>query len=179
MEKRVFENPLIKDKVTIVESPAETGGRYMLLEVELQPKGGNELHYHTDFSEEFIPVKGELGVGLGKEKLLLRPGQQVKAAINQRHHFFNPGNSPICFHVKIEPANEGFLQALKIMYGLAEDGLATKKGLPKKMDHLALLVEMSGTRPVGFISLLLPFLLRRANNPNVKKIKEALIEKYC
>ncbi len=179
MEKRVFENPLIKDKVTILESPEETGGKYMLLEVELQPKGGNDLHYHTGFSEEFIPVQGELGVGLGKQTLIVSPGQQVKASVNQLHRFFNPGNTTIRFHVKTEPACEGFLQGLKILYGLAEDGLATKKGIPKKMDHLALLVEMSGTRPAGFLSLLTPFLIRRANKPKIKKIKAALIKKYC
>jgi hypothetical protein len=31
----------------------------MLLEVELEPKGGNGLHYHTSFVEEFIPIDGD------------------------------------------------------------------------------------------------------------------------
>ena len=48
MKKRVFENSIIKDRVMLVESSNETGGAYTLMEVELQPGSGNQLHYHTN-----------------------------------------------------------------------------------------------------------------------------------
>lgn len=179
MEKRIFENPIIKDKVTILKSPQETGHAYMLLEVELHPKGGNDLHYHTNFSEEFIPVEGELAIGLAKRDILLLPGQRSKVEARELHRFYNPSNRAIRFQIRTEPAQEGFLNGLKIFYGLAEDGLTNKKGIPKKWDHLAILCEMSATRPVGFLSLITPFLLRRAKNPKLKPVKEALIKKYC
>lgn len=47
-------------------------------------------------------------------------------------------------------------------YGLADDGKTNDKGIPKKMDHLAVLMEHADTRLTGFLSLIEPWLLYRA-----------------
>jgi len=179
MEKKVFENPVIRDKVTVLKSGADTNGQYLLVEVELKAGGGNALHYHTSFAEEFIAVEGRLGIDLDKKKLLLNPGQGAIAPINGLHRFYNPGNTTIRFHVKIAPAQDRFLQSLGIGYGLAGDGLTNKKGIPKKLDHLAFLLELSDTRFKGFLGLVTPFLLKRAESVRRKGIGQALIAKYC
>ena len=56
MDKRVFENPVIGDRVTFLKSSEETNGAYTLLEIELIAKGGNALHYNRSFSETFTAV---------------------------------------------------------------------------------------------------------------------------
>ena len=178
MEKRVFQNPKIKDKVTILKSPSETNNEYLLVEVELEPKGGNGLHYHTSFAEEFIPIDGELGIQLEEKNIILTPGQKSTAQANQLHRFYNPGKKPIRFHVRIAPAQEGFLKALSIGYGLAGDGLTNKKGIPKKLDHLALVLELSETRFKGVLGLVTPLLLKRAKRARKKGVYDALVEKY-
>lgn len=165
--------------VTIVKSSEETEGAYILLEVALSPGGGNVLHYHTSFAEEFIPVAGVLALELEHQKLLLRPGRRAKVIIGQRHRFFNPGKTTIRFQVKITPGNPNFTDALQIRHGLAMDGKATKKGIPRKLDHLALLWELSDTRFTGFLSLLHPLLRQRSRKALRKGIDRELYRRYC
>ena len=177
MNKRVFENPLIKDKVTVLRDHRETDGAYLLVEVELAVGGGNGMHYHLDFDEEFIPVDGVLGVQVGRRKLALEPGQSAMAPRMQVHRFFNPGNTPIRFQVRITPGGR-FIEGLSIAYGLAEDGFTNKKGIPKNFDHLAILLELSGTRLTGWMRLLEPVILRRAKKARAKGVEKELLEKY-
>jgi mannose-6-phosphate isomerase-like protein (cupin superfamily) len=179
MEKRVFQNSKFKDRVTVLKSSKETNNEYLLLEIELDPKGGNGLHYHTSFSEEFIPVNGDLGVRLGKDKVILKPGNTSTVKAGQLHHFFNPGNEAIRFHVKIVPGHEGFLQGIKIAYGLAEEGLTNATGIPKKLDHLALLLKVSDTRAKGLLGLIVPLLMMRAKKAERKGVLKELTERYC
>jgi mannose-6-phosphate isomerase-like protein (cupin superfamily) len=179
MTTRVFENPVIKDKVTVLKNTAETAGEYILVEVEMRPGGGNSLHYHTSFTETFIAVEGVLGIGIENKELHLWPGQHLTAGIKQLHRFFNPGNTTIRFRVKIAPARDSFLQSLSIGYGLAADGLTNDKGIPKKLDHLAFLLDLSDTRFKGFLALMTPFLLQRAKRVKRKGMGEELIKKYC
>ncbi len=177
MANRIFENPLIRDKVTVLKNREETDGAYLLVEVELAVDGGNGLHYHVDFDEEFIPVEGVLGVELGKRKLLLEPGRSAIAPRMQVHRFYNPGPAPIRFQVKITPGGR-FIEGLSIAYGLAEDGFTNKKGIPKNFDHLALLLELSGTRLTGWMRIIEPMILRRAKTARAKGIEKELLEKY-
>ncbi|QEC69292.1 cupin domain-containing protein [Panacibacter ginsenosidivorans] len=142
-------------------------------------KGGTPKHYHTSFSETFIPVEGTLGVDVGKEQLRLIPGEIAVAPKNVVHRFYNPGTTPIRFQVKIAPAESRFLESLCIGYGLADDGLTNNKGIPAKLDHLAVLMEHADSRFTGFLALIEPILLRRAVRARKKGVMNALREKYC
>ena len=178
MKNRVFEHPAMKDKITVLKSSKDTGGEYILVEVELKKGGGNPLHAHSTFNEEFIPVEGELGIGLGKKNLRLIPGETALAEINQWHRFYNPGDKTIRFQVKISPAQDRFLECIGINYGLANDGLTNKAGIPKKLDHLAFLLDHSDTKLKGVFGLIAPVLLRRAWKVKRSGTGEELIRKY-
>lgn len=179
MEKRVYENPKIKDRVTFLTTSAETGGAYTLVQVELEPGGGNALHYHTNFDEEFTALDGTLSIGLKKRQLHLKPGEKALARIGQLHRFYNASTEPIRFQVKLTPGSDSFEKAIAIGYGLAGDGLTNKSGVPKKLDHLAVMLELSNTRLTGFLALITPFLLRRAKRARKKGILQELENKYC
>lgn len=179
MKKRVFYNPKVKDKVTVLKTAGETGGDHILVEVELAANGGTPKHYHTTFNETFIPVEGILGVDVGKKKLRLQGKEIATAHKNEIHRFYNPGKTPIKFRVKIFPAENRFLESLCIGYGLADDGKTNNKGIPKKFDHLAVLMEHADSRFTGFLSLIEPFLLRRARKARERGVMQELIEQYC
>jgi quercetin dioxygenase-like cupin family protein len=179
MEKRVFINPKVKDKVTLLETSKETGGTHTLLEVELAPGGGTPPHYHGSFIEEFTAVEGVLGVMLHKRDLLLNPGQQATVERHALHRFFNPGRETIRFHVRIVPGSERFENSLKIGYGLAVDGFVNNKGVPNKLDHISLLLELSDTRLPGFLSFIQPYLKRRAKSARKRGVDTELFAKYC
>jgi quercetin dioxygenase-like cupin family protein len=179
MKGRVFENPKIKDRVTILETGADNNGSHILVEVEMLPGGGNPWHYHNSLVEEFTAIEGELGIGLNKKNLYLKPGEKAIAEKKQLHRFFNPGKTPVRFHVKISPGHDAFLHSLCIGYGLAGDGLTTKNGIPKKFDHLAVLLEMSESNFPGFLSLIQSILKRRARKAKGRGVDKELMEKYC
>lgn len=177
--KKVFYNPKIKDKVTVLRSAEDTNNEYILVEVELAPGGGNDRHYHTTFDETFMPVQGVLGVEVEKTQLLLQGNATATAYKNEVHRFYNPGNETIRFRVKIFPAQPRFLESLCIGYGLADDGKTNSKGIPKKLDHLAVLLEHADTRLTGFYALIESWLLRRARRARKKGVLNQLLEQYC
>ena len=179
MERITFQNPKIQDNITVLKHPDETNNEFMLLEVELKPGGRNGWHYHTSFTEEFFAKSGKLGVQVGRKKLSLTPGESAIVHIGEHHFFFNPTNETIKFNVRISPANVGFLYSLQIAYGLANDDLTTKKGVPKKVDHLAILLKLSDTRLTGLLGIISDLLIKRANKLEKRGIRKMLIEKYC
>jgi quercetin dioxygenase-like cupin family protein len=179
MQRRVFYNPKVKDKVTVLKTADETGNDHILVEVELAPGGGSPKHYHTSFTETFIPVEGLLGVDVETKRFRVQDQQIAIANPNEVHRFYNPGQETIRFQVKISPAQNRFLESLCIGYGLADDGLTNNKGIPKKLDHLAVLLEHSDSRFTGFLSLIEPLLLWRARKARKKGVMKELTERYC
>ncbi len=140
----VLKNPLIKDEVTILVSAEETKGEYGLLEVKVYPGGGNALHYHLNFSEHFEVLSGVLSVQAGKAIHRLQPGNSYTVEPRIAHRFFNEMPEPVIFMCTITPACD-FEKAIRIGYGLANDGKVTKSGLPKNFWHTIILLDYSGT----------------------------------
>lgn len=176
--RRVFYNPIYKDKVTVLKSSNETGGLYSLGELEVYPGGGNTPHFHTAFEETFTAVQGELGVMLGAKKYLLKPGESITVPKNAPHYFFNRTTSPITCQVKFVPGHEDFVKGLAIGYGLATDGRTSKKGVPKSLVHLALLVVLTDTRPAGAMRYLFPVFKWLAAIAVKNGTQEQLLNKY-
>jgi len=176
--KRIFVNPIFKDKATILKTSEETGGMYSLGELEVSPGGGNYMHEHSAFEETFTAVKGQLGVVLKGKKYYLNPGDSITVPMNTAHHFFNEGIEPVTCHVKFAPGHEGFPKGLAIAYGLAADGKTDKKGVPKSFTHLALLVLLTDTKPVGASGMLMPVFKWLAKRARRNGIEKALLEKY-
>ncbi|WOI24177.1 cupin domain-containing protein [Nonlabens ulvanivorans] len=115
-------NPITKERATILKTSAQTDGAFTYIEVELQPGGGNPIHYHQYFTEQFEPIEGTLGVHhLGKE-IRLKPGQIFKVPVIDNHRFYNPGDRPIVFRAKLEPGQPGFENFMAALFGLVSDG---------------------------------------------------------
>lgn len=177
--RRVYENPNIGDKAVFLQTSAETGGSYTLVEVELAPGGGNPLHAHRTYTETFIPVEGELEVQLGRERKLLRPGETCTVPLRAVHCFRNPSDKPVRFRVKLVPGNEGFETSVKIAYGLAKDGLTNREGIPKNLDYAAVLMAFFDPAPKGMMRLLMPFFRWKARRARKRGVEQELIDRYC
>jgi len=177
---RVVENPLIKDRVTFLETAAETNGKFTLVQVELAPNGGNELHYHKTFDETFTVVDGVLGIQLGKEIIHLKKGESATAPVGSLHRFFNPSaTEKVVFNVLLEPGSEGFERTLQVAYGLARDGRTSPKGIPKSLHHMALIIQWSDTNLPGVFSRLEPMMRWLAQRAIRKGMDKELIAEYC
>lgn len=171
---------MINDRATFVQTAAETGGKVSELEITLMPGGGNPLHYHKSYSETFTALDGDLGIRLGKGKrLTLKKGESFTVEPMQLHSFHNVQENPVTFRVQIRPGHEGFENSLKILYGLAADGLTNKKSIPVRLTHTALIACMSDMNLPGVFSLMFPLLKRIARKAREKGEEQRLIEKYC
>jgi quercetin dioxygenase-like cupin family protein len=178
--KKVIVNPIFRDTVTFIKTSAETKGQFTEAELILMPGGRNPLHYHLSYSETFTAIDGELGVGLAKrKKKFLKPGETYTVEPKNLHHFFNPNGSEIKFKVVLKPGHEGFENSLRILYGLAEDGLTNKKGIPKNLQHSAIIVCMSDMNLPGFFTLISPLLKRMAKKAKDSGVEQQLIDRYC
>jgi len=176
--KRVLENPIYKDKALIIETSRETGGAYSLGQLEVAPGGGNGLHKHNAFTETFTAIKGKLGVMYGRKKLFLNPGESLTIPLKTPHYFFNDGTENIVCQVKLQPGHEGFEKGIAIAYGLAADGRTNRKGIPKNLTHLSLLVTLTDTIPAGTLSLMMPLFRLFARKARKDGTENKLLEKY-
>jgi quercetin dioxygenase-like cupin family protein len=177
--KREHENPAIKDKVTFIKLSDETNGEYTLGEFELSPKGGNPPHYHDTFQERFEVLEGELTVSDNGRLLVLKPGDSFVVPPRHKHNFMNHSNSRVKFLVELKPGQPGFEKAIAIAYGLAKDGLTTKKGLPKKLSHMAILTTMSSSRMPGVLFFLGTIFRYIASRAEKRGETQKLIQRYC
>ena len=178
--KKVIINPIFKDTVTYIRTASESGGEVTELEITLLPGGKNPLHYHKSYSETFTSIEGEVGVGLGKTAYkILSPGESHTVLPGNLHYFFNPTEREIKFKTEIKPGHEGFENSLRIIYGLAADGLSDKNGIPKSIQHKALVAVMSDMNIPGFLTLIFPLLKRIAKKAKDSGIEQQLIDKYC
>jgi mannose-6-phosphate isomerase-like protein (cupin superfamily) len=176
--KRTIVNPVIKDVATFIKTAKDSG--VSELEIQLMPGGGNTMHYHKSYSETFIAVEYEVGLKLGKEEVkILKPGESYTVKPMQLHCFFNPTQQQISFLIRIEPGHEGFENSLRILYGLAADGLTNKKSIPKNLTHTALILKMSDMNAPGLLTWLYPVFEWIAARPNSKIEERRLLEHYC
>ncbi len=178
--KRTIINPIIKDTVTFLQTAEESGNAITEADITLMPGGGNPLHYHRTFSETFTALEGDLGIKLGKKATrILRPGESYTVEPMSLHSFFNPTEQEIKFNVKLRPGHTGFENSLRIIYGLAGDGLTDNKSVPKSLKHTAIIVCMSDMNLPGIFTLLFPLLKRMAARAKSRGEEQKLIDQYC
>jgi len=171
-------NPVIGEEIVFHTTSKQSKGEKTVMEVLIQPKGGNPLHYHNLFSETFYVIDGELSVQIGKEKMKLKAGQTATAPMKTVHRFYNTSGKQVRFTVELRPASEGFENVLRIAFGLAQDGKAGPNGMPKSLVHNGILMHMGEGYFVGAFSILEKVFRYFGNSPKAKQIETELLEKY-
>ncbi len=177
-ETRRFYNPVQRDAATFLKTARETQGEYTLLEIELAAHGGNGLHYHTEFTEQFEVLDGELNVQLGSEQQTLKPGETALVPRNVSHRFFSTSDEPARFLVTLRPGHAGFEKSVQVAYGLASDGKTMSDGTPRDPFALGLLLHWGGTRVPGFFSILEPVFRAFAALARQRGLDRALEAQY-
>lgn len=126
---------------TFVKTGKETSNSYELVEVELEPHGGNDWHYHSSFVEEFTVVNGKVKIGKNGEEIILDKGRVTQAEKTDMHYFKNALNTKSVLLVRVTPA-AGLEKTLRVAYGLINDGLL-KNEMTENPWHMCLLLGYS------------------------------------
>ena len=150
-----------------------------VMEMNILPGEKTPWHYHTLFSETFEILKGTLEVGKGKNIYQLKLGDNATILPNEKHYFHNVSNEECIIKVTLSPSNKNFEISLLIYKGLANDGLASVAGTPKKFTDLALFVYLNNSRMVGLQKIAEPlfnYIAKRAIKTG--RLKELEL-KYC
>ena len=94
-------------------------------------------------------LEGRLTVEIDGVRHELGPGDEAVAAPGSLHAWSNPGAERSVAHVELRPGSPGFEKALRVVYGLAADGLVRRNGVPRNPLHAALVLEMGEVRLPG------------------------------
>ncbi len=133
-------NPVTKERITFLETSADTNGERVTVRLELPAKGAVPgTHVHPEQYETFHVESGRMRFRYGLTKIVAGPGETVVVPPGVVHDFRTEGEEDVVVRVVIEPAldmEELFATAV----ALAEEGLVDRKGMPKPV-HLALFAE--------------------------------------
>jgi len=179
-EPKTYYNPLNGEYTKILESSATTNGAYSLLEVCLMPGGGNPLHYHTRFTEEFFAIKGKLGLQYEKDIVYLDPGESRLVPISIEHRFFNDTPEPIIFRIVLRNGQPGFENFIKALFGLVNDGKTTKGMVPKNPLYGATLLFWGDTHIKNiFFYIFSPLATLTYRIARITGVEKKLHSRYC
>ena len=149
------------------------------IELNILPGEKTPWHYHDLFSETFEIFKGTLEVGKGKDILQLKQRDVATIEPNEKHYYHNISNEECVITTTINPRHKNFENAMFILKGLANDGLANDAGTPRKFSDLVLFVYLSNSIMVGIQKIAEPvftfFAKAGIKNGHLNK----LIEIYC
>jgi quercetin dioxygenase-like cupin family protein len=126
-------NPVTGERVTFLETAAETDGEAVVIDTRVAPDGFVvAAHVHPFQSERFEILAGNAEFRVGKEKVTAGPGDVVMVEPGMPHRFRNADDDELRFVTEVRPAL-GFETFLETMFALAADGKTSKKGLPNPL----------------------------------------------
>jgi quercetin dioxygenase-like cupin family protein len=123
-------NPVTGERMTFLETAAETGGDRVVIELHADPGGSvAAAHVHPSQWETFDVVSGTLGAKVGGRKTEAGAGRTLAVAPGVPHTWWNAGDDELVFRCVISPALQ-FESLIETMFSLAADGKTNKKGMP-------------------------------------------------
>ena len=137
---QTLENPVSGEKITFIQTAADTDGELLELELALTPDGHVPgAHRHPEQTETFHVLEGTMRFRLGLKTIVAEPGDTVEVPPGATHKFANAGDTIARARVEVTPALK-MEDLLETTVQLAEEGNTNRKGMPKPV-HLALFVR--------------------------------------
>ena len=101
----LIENQATGEVIRILTTGAETDGRLLAFELQLEAGGRVPApHLHPGQEETFSVREGRLRLRVGRRAHLLGPGDSVTVQPGAPHGFSNPGPGPAVVLVEVRPA---------------------------------------------------------------------------
>jgi quercetin dioxygenase-like cupin family protein len=136
----------------------ERGGGFSMVEHPIAPRSlAAPLHTHTHEDEYSYVLEGEVGVQIGDEVAVAKPGDLVFKPRGIQHAFWNAGGTPARVLEIISPApfSQYFAELEPLMQGPAGPDfpaiaeLQARYGLTMDPEQIEPLIEREGLLPMG------------------------------
>jgi quercetin dioxygenase-like cupin family protein len=139
----VWENPVTRERATIVELPYKNPeGRAT---AELTALAGARVvgeHHHPALVERFTVLQGELTVKRDGQTTILRDGETAVVEAGVWHDWWNAGSRDARVRVEVTPG-ERFAHMIETLFGLARLGHTNAKGMPHPLQLVLFAREFS------------------------------------
>jgi len=137
---QTIQNPVSGERITFLQTAADTDGELLEFELELTPDGHVPgAHVHPEQEERFHVLEGTMKFRLGMRTIVAEAGESVVVPAGRVHKFANGGDGQARARVEVVPALD-MEDLLCTATELAHEGNVTRKGMPKPL-HLALFVR--------------------------------------
>jgi quercetin dioxygenase-like cupin family protein len=136
----------------------QRGGGFSLVEHPIAPRSlAAPLHTHAYEDEYSYVLEGEVGVQIGDEVAIAKPGELVFKPRGIKHAFWNPGDTPARLLEIISPAAfSKYFEELEPLWARpggpdfeAVAELQARYGLTMDMAEIEPLIEREGLLPMG------------------------------
>jgi len=136
----VLENPVTRERATIIELPWQNAEGRAVAEMTALP-GARVVgeHLHPALHESFSVLTGELTVVRDGQRSTLRAGESADVEPGVWHDWFNAADVDAVVRVEITPG-ERFAHMIETLFGLAQAGHVNAKGMPNLL-QLALTAQ--------------------------------------
>jgi quercetin dioxygenase-like cupin family protein len=127
----VYENRVQGDRFVVREGSEDTGGKRLVGDLYVRPGGAVAgKHTHSYITERFEVLAGTVRFHVDGREEIAGPGERVEVPPGVVHDWWNVGDDEAHVLVDIRPA-ERFELMIQNLYGLANDGKANARGVPR------------------------------------------------
>ena len=138
----IIENPVTGERITFVETAADTGGARLTIALELQANAHNATAHLHDRQRERIRIdRGELSIVVGDGPArTYREGEECVLEPGVPHVWRNESGKPAAVTIQYEPAlrTEEFFESF---FALGRAGRTTQTGAPRFLQALLMTRE--------------------------------------
>ena len=137
---QTISNPVSGERITFLQTGADTDGELLEFELELTPDGHVPgAHVHPAQEERFHVLAGRMKFRRGWRRVVAEAGDTVIVPAGTVHRFANAGDEVARCRVEVVPALD-MEHLLETTVELALEGNVTRRGMPRPL-HLALFVQ--------------------------------------
>src|SRR5215217_5226726 len=127
----MYENRIQGDRAVIREGSEDTDGERLVVDLYIRPGGAVAAkHVHSYITERFDVLAGTVQFHVAGRDEVVTPGRHVEVPPGVVHDWWNVGDDEAHVLVEIHPA-ERFELMIQNLYGLANDGKANARGVPR------------------------------------------------
>jgi quercetin dioxygenase-like cupin family protein len=150
---QVLDNPITGERITFHRTSADTGGRLLVIDLEVLPNGSVPgAHVHPHQEERFHVLEGSMKFLKGLRVVTAHAGDTVIVPAGTVHRFQNAGELTARARVEVEPALR-MEELFETTVALAREGRTNARGMPRPLDLALFMREFEAEVRAPFVPM--------------------------